>query len=180
MSRFSGKCDVYDSLVEIHEYTDKELRDNVNIYFVGSDKPLHINSVRDLIPYYPHIISSAGFNNVDRTATIYISKDSYVDCSERRILESCLHDFTKIYNRCKRKKMDFAVNDAIKEVSWNNWNIEALTELANRVKERGKKATINGIHLIAHEQYRQELVDVMLKNGLNPADYGYGRFIKEK
>ena len=29
------------------------------------------------------------------------------------------------------------------------------------------------------EYYRQELVDEMIKHGLNPADYGYGRFIKE-
>ena len=31
MSKFSGRCDVYDSFVMIHNYTDEELKNNVKI-----------------------------------------------------------------------------------------------------------------------------------------------------
>lgn len=63
---------------------------------------------------------------------------------------------------------------------WNGWNEESYRELANRVKEKGRKATIDGIHLKMHERYRQLLVDEMLKHGLDPCKYGdYKRFIKE-
>ena len=50
------------------------------------------------------------------------------------------------------------------------------TELANRVKINGKKASTDGLHLSIYDFYRKELVEEMVKNGLNPADYGYERF----
>ena len=164
--------------MEISNYTLEELQNNVKIY-VGYDnpEPLHIEKMEDLIPFYPHIIGSASYNNVERRAVIYLSSESWVDIEERNCLEWRLKDLLRIYNRCKRKKIEFNVDEAVKEVTWNGWNEEPYRELANRVKEKGKKATIDGIHLRMHERYRQELVDEMLRNGLNPADYGYGRFV---
>lgn len=177
MSRFSGKCDFADSL-EIHEYTLEELQNNVIIYIGHNTEPLHIESMSDLIPYYPHIIGLGCYNNIERKSEIHLSSESFVDFEERNILEFYLKGLLRIYNRCKRKKIEFNVEDAIKELCWSDWNKPQITELANRVKEKGKKATIDGIHLTMHEYYRQELVDEMLKNGLNPADYGYERFVK--
>ena len=88
MSRFSGKCDVYSTLVDIHEYTDEELKNNIKIYLGDMDIPLPIESRKDLIPCYPHIVSSAGFNNTERSANIRITKDSFVDSEENVVLKN--------------------------------------------------------------------------------------------
>lgn len=61
-----------------------------------------------------------------------------------------------------------------------NLNIETHREIANRVKMYGKKTNTEGLHLSMYERYRNELVQEMLKNGLDPVDYGYGRFVKSK
>lgn len=134
-------------------------------------KEVEYSSIKDLIPLYPHII-------VFSTGSIVcLSLESFVDREERETLEYMLKNILRIYNRCKRKKIEFNVDEALREIVWNGWNEEAYRELANRVKENGKKATIDGIHLRMHEIYRRELASEMIKNGLNPNDYGYGRFV---
>lgn len=179
MSNFSGKCDWRDTL-EIHNYTLEELQNNVKIYVGNNPEPLHIEKMEDMIPYYPYLIGAAYFNNEERKSVVYLSSESFVDREERENLEFRLKRLLTIYNRCKRKKTEFNVDDAVKEIVWNGWNEEPYRELANRVKLHGKKATVDGIHLTMHEYYRRQLVDEMLKHGLNPCDYGdYKRFISE-
>lgn len=180
ISRYSGKCDFRDTL-EIHEYTLEELQNNVKIYVGNSGEPLHIEKMEDTIPYYPCIIGSAWFDNTERKAVIHLSSKSHVDNEEREFLESELKNILKIYNRCKRKNIGFDIDDVVKKVTWNGWNEEAYRELANRIKEKGSKATIDGIHLRMHEHYRKLLVDEMLKYDLNPCDYGdYERFVSKE
>lgn len=178
MSLYSGKCDVYDTLVSIHQYTEEELINNVKIYVGNSDEPLKIESYKSLIPYYPYIVASAYFNNKDRQAIISLSSESFVEEEERERLEWYLKDVLRIYNRCKRNKAEFDIEmvvDSLPLFSDKN----AVREIARRVKESGIKATLDGIHLEFHEHcYRQLLVDKMIENGLNPSDYGYGRFVK--
>ncbi len=133
-----------------------------------------------MIPYYGHLVACSYHDNKERKACVYITRESFVDREERENLEWRLKRLLTIYNRCKRKKIEFDVEEALKEVVWNGWNEEPYRELANRVKEHGKMATVDGIHLKMHEYYRQELVDEMIKHGLNPCRYGdYARFIRE-
>ena len=179
MSRYSGRCDVYDSFVMIHNYTDEELKNNIKVYLGNNDTLLKFETAKDLVPYYPHLISIGCYNNADKKSIIHITSKSSVDIEEQENLKYYLKQILTIYNRCKRKKIEFNIDDAVKEVCWNDWNKEAITELANRVKLHGKKATIENIHLTMHERYRKELVDEMIKNNIDPAKYGYGRFVKE-
>lgn len=179
MSRYSGCSDVYDSLVAIHEYTEEELKNNVIIYVGKNKEPLKINSKKDIIPYYPYVVCTASFDNKRREAVLYITSESYVDISEKEILERCLKDTLKIYNRCKRNKTEFDVNEALEKLYWNDWNMKAMKELVNRVKEYGNKATIDGIHLRASEYHRQLLAEEMVRNGMNLADTKYERFLDE-
>lgn len=173
MSRYSGKCDIADT---IDMQGEKIL--NAKIYVGYSNVPLQIDSMTDLIPYYPYIISSAYFDNVEGKSIIRLSTKSWVDHEERNRLMSYLQHLIRIYNRCKRKKIAFDVEEAVIEVCWRDWNKDAIVELANRVKEKGKQATVDGIYLKMSERYRQELVDEMLRHGLNPADYGYSKFVQ--
>ena len=159
---------------------EKAIKDKVNIpetYY----KKIEYSSIKDLIPFYPYTIAFAGCDNTDsRNSVVCLSSESHVDREERENLEFRLKELLRIYNRCKRKKIEFNVEEAVKEITWNGWNEEPYTELAKRIKEQGKKASIDGIHLTMHEHYRKELVDEMIKNGLNPCQYGdYKRFINE-
>lgn len=203
MSRYSGKCDFCDNLyvnAETEEEAfekfkgtklyisqplpddfnwEKALKEKINIadtYY----KKVEYSSIKDLIPFYPYLVTFGWYDNADsHNSVIWLSRESFVDREERECLEWRLKELIKIYNRCKRKKIEFDVEEALEKIVWNGYNEEPYRELANRVKEKGKKATIDGIHLKMQEYYRQELVDEMIKHGLNPADYGYGRFIKE-
>lgn len=179
MSRYSGKCDVYDSFVMIHNYTDEELKNNVKVYLGKSDTPLKLETMKDLIPYYPHLISVGCYDNAERKSVIHITSKSFVDIEEQESLEYYLKRIITIYNRCKRKKIEFNVDDVVGQICWMGWNKVAITELANRVKEKGKKATTDGVHLTMHERYRRELVDEMIKNNIDPIKYGYGRFVED-
>ena len=180
MSKYSGKCDVYDSVIMISKYTDEELAHNVTIYqgYGEDQKKLNISCRKDLIPYYAHLVSSACYDNVERKAVIHITRESFVDREERESLEFKLKDVLRIYNRCKRKKIEFDVEEVVKEIVWNGYCESQIREIANRVKENGKKAKVDGIHIDIHEHYRRELVKEMLANGVNPLDYGdYQRFL---
>lgn len=140
---------------------------------------IHYESISDLVPYFPYLVSIAACDNIDsNNSMVVLSSKSFVDIEEEDILSIYLKNLIKIYNRCKRKKIDFKVDDAVREVCWNGWNKKAITELAERVKLYGKKASINGVHLDMYERYRKELVDEMLKYGLHPSEYGYERFEK--
>ena len=160
---------------------DKALEEKINIpetYY----KKVEYSSINDLIPLYPHLIVLSCCDNTEsRNSIVCLTSKSFVDIEEQESLEFNLKRLLTIYNRCRRKKIEFDVEEALKEIVWNGWNEEAYRELANRVKLCGKKATIDGIHLKMHERYRQELVDEMLKHGLNPCDYGdYERFVNKE
>lgn len=198
MSKFSGKCDFCDHLFmganNEQEAFDKFngtrlyviqplpddvdflecLKQGVNIpetYY----KRINYTSIKDLIPYYPYIIVfSVGGNNPEKSVTC-LSSISYVDEEEEMLLKSYLEQVLKYFRRCKRKKIPFDVNKIVEELSWGIHK-EIYHEIANRVKEKGNKATIDGIHLPFSEYSRKELVGYMLKNGVDPKEYGYERF----
>lgn len=205
ISKYSGKCDYFDHLfcsVETEEEAfnkfngtklyiiqplpndfnwEEAFENKVNIpetYY----KRVEYSSIKDLIPLYPHLIGFAGCDNTDsRNSVVCLSRESFVDSEERENLEFRLKHLLRIYNRCKRKKTEFDVEEALKEIVWNGWNEEPYRELANRVKMHGKKATVEGLHLKMHEYYRQLLVEEMIRHDLNPCDYGdYERFVNKE
>ena len=180
MSKYSGKSDLADSLLMHGQYTEEELKNNVRIYVGNSYIPLEIESYKTIIPYYPHLICSSCHDNKNRKAIFHITAESSVDRSEREVLEAYLERVLKIYNRCKKNKTEFNVEETVKQIYWVDWNKKQITEIANRIKENGNKVNIDGIHLQVYDHYRKVLVDEMLRNDLNPADYGYERFITNK
>lgn len=201
ISKFCGKADFCDSLwskAETDEeafekfngtnlYISQPLPDTFNLKEAVDNKvnipetyykKIEYSSIKDLIPYYPHT-TSFGSYSADYRLTC-LTQEPYFDRQERDLLETNLKWLLRIYNRCKRKKIEFNVEDAVEEICWHDWNEEPITELANRVKAKGKKATVDGIHLRMQEYYRKKFVEEMLKYGLDPCQYGdYARFLKE-
>lgn len=108
-----------------------------------------------------------------------LSSRSYVDIEEEEILQSRLKHIIQVYNRCKKNKTEFLLEDVLKECAIGRYNNDTYIELYNRVLKDGKKANIDGVHLETYDYFRKNLVDTMIENGLNPADYGYERFCEK-
>lgn len=203
MSKFSGKCDFYDHIFISSDNKDEAfqrfkgtqlyimqpLPDNFDFKEAFANKvnipetyykKIEYSQISDLIPYYPHLVATAYIDNIDSNNSIVcLSSKSFVDAEESDFLSADLKWLIKVYNRCKRKKMEFNVEEAVKEVSIGEHNKEQVSELANRVARDGKKATIEGVHLPLKDYYRQALVDEMVKYDLKPAEWGYERFVRK-
>lgn len=160
MSRFSGKCDLYDH-IEICGL-ENTLKSKIYLGW-DSDEPLDIKEERDLVPYYPFVISMGAYEN--GVGTIHLMSKSWVDYEEESVLEWYLQQILKIQRRCKRKKIEFNIDEVFKEVCYPCYFHEEIRELIERVKECGKKATYDGIHLSSKNYYRNQLVEEMIKFG---------------
>lgn len=149
MSKFSGKCDLYDSVVAIGGYDIK----NIELFIMKNNKsyPLKLNEPRDLIPYYPYVPCMSSYMGGKYKAWI---NESFIDTEEKERLEFDLEELLREYRRAKRKKIEFKPN--------GNWYYKEIIE---RVKEQGEKATIEGLHLPLHNHYRKSLAEEMEKNG---------------
>ena len=98
-------------------------------------------------------------NNAENKHVIHLSSKSYPDSHEEEMLGYHLKTLIRYYNYCKRKKIEFNVDDALKKFSeWTlQYDGDTIKTLAQRVKEKGKKASIEGLKLYFSERYREEL-----------------------
>lgn len=160
MSRFSGKCDIYDTLIEIHGIDDNYDWSKLEMYH--EDEKLDIKSIKDLVPYYPYL-TAVMCSNRDKIY-IRLSQTSFVDRHEREMMNIRLNDVKKYYRKCKRNKTEFIPEEVVKKYSmWGSDNI--YLELAKRVKEHPYTQNISGIHSNMAQWYRQELYEEMIKYG---------------
>jgi hypothetical protein len=149
MSKYSGKCDFYD-VIEIHGI-DKILNSRV---FVG-DEEVFLKSEKDCIKYYPYVVSTS---HTDKDGgTFHLTDRSWVDIEEEGMLKIYLNIFVRYFNKCKRNNIEYKIEDAVKQTLSNDE--KAVLELANRVKDNGKKATYEGVHLKLYDYYRNLLND---------------------
>ena len=149
MSRFSGKCDLYDSVVMIGGYDVKD----IELYLNKGERsyPLKITEARDLIPYYPYVPGMSVYSDGKYKAWI---SESFIDSEERELLESDLYWLKREWRKCKRKGIEFNPD--------NSWYDK---QLIARVKELGEKATIKGIHKNLSNHWRKALAKEMEQNG---------------
>ena len=88
MSKYSGKCDIYDSLIMIREMNKDSDWSKVKIKQYTNEldengyhkvKELKINSLKDVVPYFPFIEVSAYYDNTGIFGiVIIIGQHSYV------------------------------------------------------------------------------------------------------
>ena len=160
MSAYTGKCDVYDTLVMIHNITDFS---NVKIYAYGNDIiPLRIDSQKDLMPYYPYLTSS--MSKSDNGIIVHLSKESYIDEEEKNRLTIELEIIKRYARKCKRNKEPFDENKALDLITMF-YKQDYQIELVNRVKKQGDKATIDDIHIPSSDRFRQMLFEDMIAAG---------------
>lgn len=162
MSKYSGKCDVADWC---DGFTDEQLL-AMRFYIGRNIVPLKIESQKDLAPYYAHLVSAASGSD------IRISEESFVDLEEREHLTWRLEKVKKYYRKCKRMKIPYDMDEAVKQSSFFT-SSDIDREIAKRVGEKGSKATIDGLRLSFQEHHRKELFTEMVRLGWNKeqADY---------
>lgn len=154
MSKFSGKCDFYDYI----EIFGLESILSSNIYLGDNIVPLRIDTRKDCIPYYAHLISFS-FGN-----TIILTPESFIDMEEKKHLQWLLKEAIKYYNKCKRSHISFNKEEALKKICFftpQNFH----KEIIERVAVKGTKADITDIHDDTHTYYRNLLYEELIKAG---------------
>lgn len=172
MSRYSGKCDVFDWF---GGYDDELIRKS-NFYISGHIVPLRINNHHDLAPYYPYlVVIGTGSNGYQ---TVRLSEESFVDVEEREKLGWILRDIQKYYRKCKRKRIIYNIDEAISQGCLFSPGDERK-RIAEIVGERGEKVTVEDLiseYKIRHpmsEYYRKKLFERMIELGWSEKQAGY-------
>lgn len=142
MSKFCGKCDLYDCEVVIHGERYPNYWENLKLYMYHKDcedaEKIEINSAKDLVLYYPFIECSSGGSGSVRS--VFINELSSITKENYELLEFYKQGFVKFYNKCKRKKVSYIPEEAFNEVVWSKDNRSDLLELAKRVGEKKNRA----------------------------------------
>ena len=170
MSRFSGKCDVYDHFAMGCDGDDNKLQQEIertDFYIPTSDGRLHrlkIENEKDLAPYYPYLTVFAVYGREGRQC-IHLSSKSFIEREEQERLNWNLKDTLREYNKCKRKKIPFIPEEYIKN-SWYGMSYYQ-EEIVYRVAKDGNKATTEELHTPIHDYYRKELAEELERLGYN-------------
>ena len=166
MSRFSGKCDLYDTVEMIYCDTEEEVQefiDNSDFYMHinGRDVPIKITNRKELALYYPFLTSMEIHSNGRHV--MMLRNDSFIDQSEQERLDSALKHSIREYRRAKKTHTDFDPEKVFSDF-YGRCSTYQL-EIAKRVAEKGMKATTEGIHTYMGDYYRSEWYNQLIDLG---------------
>ena len=181
MSIFSGKCDIYDSLIEICGVTDFS---KVHIFVKNNPVELRIDSYKDLIPYFPCLTGVS--TNHDGEHYIYTSGKPWYRTEEEEMFLIYLRDLTTCYNKLKREKrlsLEALIEMHTERFRWIDNKSELIDELAKRLFEaKGKKERVDydDLYTPIGDHFRKRLLEEMIGHGWKLFDacmwcYGYRR-----
>jgi hypothetical protein len=184
ISIYSGKCDLYDTLIAIGEVTDFS---KVHIYINDNPVELRIDSYKDLIPYFPCVPSIQ--THCDGEYRIRLSGEPWYRIEEERTLYFYLRDLTTCYNNLKREKrlsLETLIEMHTERFRWISNKNGLIEELARRLIEaKGNKdrVDIDDLYLPSGDWFRKKLYEEMIKNGWNENVaynwcYGWDRWIE--
>lgn len=159
MSKYSGKCDFGDSW-EI--FGEKYILKS-KVFILNNIVPLRIDSYKDALPYFPRIVVMSGGDK--ESSRIRLSDRSYADKEEENRLNWYLESIKKYYRKCKRKKVNFDIDEALDNVFFFE-DKEKYKPLVMEVMKSGDKAVLPGdMHLSIYDFYRKQLYDDMVLAG---------------
>jgi hypothetical protein len=158
----SGKSDFQDH-VEMFDGADN-LINNYRIYAHDNDViPLKFEKPADLIAYYPYLVV---IRCADKDGgIIHLSSESFIDSEEKEQLQWRMDRAKAVYRRCKRKKIPFDREAAVKDICWIDEPKPFEVEIIDRVERDGNKATIEDIHDPMHDRMRDMWYELMIDNG---------------
>lgn len=181
MSEFSGKCDVYDRYGDVSD----EYLQNSRFFIYSEDGKHHelkINNQKDLAKYYPYLVSSSSGGK--NGACVNISSYCFIDKEEEEMMGWLMHDLIKYYKKCKRNKIPYDVDEALKHTCWFT-PAEWEKELARRVGEYGERASTKGVYRPLHDHFRMRWYEELVQLGYDEKEariwiYGWERVLNEQ
>ena len=136
---------------------------NYNIYAASNGLvPLRMESYKDLLAYYPYGISAMTSDGAK--GGIWLASESYIDSFEKESLQISLDMVLRYYRSCKRKKISFSEEEALKKITWHDAE-DCHHKIVQRVKDLGVKATIDHLHKNWWQARRKEWFDDMVAAG---------------
>jgi len=149
MSKFSGKCDIYDMY---GSRSDVEIENmEFYTYINGRTHRLEINSQKDLAKYYPNLIAVGCGNIVD------LSNVPYFERQEEEHLTLTMDVIRRYINRLRKSGKDLTFENLLlldpylTRYEHDEQNAKIIFE---RLIEHGKHANIEGLHTYISECYR--------------------------
>lgn len=172
MSRFSGKCDLFDTLsireiIRDGKFTPDaaEMLSRWDIYV--DDEKIEIGTPKDVVPYFGFIIGSGGFS--DERCTAHLCSRSYNDMRADEHFSLMRDELLAAARKAKRRKKD--VRTAVIDCA-DCWSINPpdtlARELAERVIADGKDAAIEDLLPRYSTYHRSQLAEVMVEYGYTP------------
>lgn len=113
---FTGKSDFFD-WCNMH-YTPETIIEKATI-FLG-DAEIRKDKPEDLIPYYTHIIASAGCGPDKQN--IFLSKQSWINLEEAEHIAIIIYDMIKAARKAKKEKVKFDFNYYKKQKSYYEYS----------------------------------------------------------
>ncbi len=179
MSKYSGKCDlydilaIYDVLVDTDKFADNAMDTlrNWTIRVGCHGETLKIKSVKDIVPYFPFVETSGGYGN--GKANITLMEKSWVDVSADRHYGLMAEYLTKKARYAKRKGLDPV--EYMMDCGYltdSEKNEQGIPEFVVRIAVDGKKADWSGLVPGFGKYMRDELYDTMVNFGYSPAEAG--------
>ena len=179
MSKYSGKCDlydilaIYDVLVDTDKFADDAMDtlSNWTIRVGYHGETLRIKSVKDIVPYFPFVETSGGYGN--GKANITLTEKSWVDVEAERHYGLITEYLSKKAKYAKRKGLDPV--DYMKHcgfLSMREANDPETEALLGRIAVDGKKADWSGLVPGFGKYMRDELYDTMVNFGYSPVEAG--------
>lgn len=126
---FTGKSDFFD-WCNMH-YTPETIIEKATVFLgeaeIKKDKP------EDLIPYYTHIIASAGCG-VDKQ-NIFLSKQSWINLEEAEHIAIIVYDMIKAARKAKKEKVKFDFNYYKKQKSYYEYSDKSSIILCKAIAD---------------------------------------------
>lgn len=153
MSKYCGKCDVYDHFCTIRDReTLNENLEKTKIYH--GEGLLNIENEEELALYYPYIIWMGCFGGEHES--MHISSTDYIRQKEKESLEIYKSLILREKARIRRKKMEYDPEQIFQKVfgSWYDSEKETLIDLIKRFEHKNK-VDMSDIRLKSREWERR-------------------------
>lgn len=177
VGKVSGKCCLEDTIGMWTNYEDEKIEEFLNrtkfysdikVYdsIICPDNEIIITNYKELVPYLPRCESIMSMSKSDKNIIVLSGRPHWAfEETERN--EQIFKDILRVYNKCKRKKIEFTKEYLEKESYYfsHNFYKDVCDPIYERFMKLGKKATFTDIHsnninLLYREPFMKEMLAV--------------------
>ena len=177
VSKVSGKCCLEDTIEMWTKFEDEKIKDflnrtkfylNIKVYgsTICPDNEIKITNYKELVPYLPRCESFMSMSKSDKNIIILSGRPHWA-FEETELKEQIFKDILRVYNKCKRKKIEFTKEYLEKESYYfgHDFYKDICDPIYERFVKLGKKATLADIHsnsknLLYREPFMKEMLAV--------------------